>query len=134
VHVPAAAVEEANIDLAEVVLRELTRQTLEAHQRLHLVRANSANQFVQRALAAPVAREPRSPQQLDGTHIGLLGELGANERPVRFHLGRPADAPTRARVRADQRRHRRLSFDALYAALRDAGEFGHLLWPARRST
>jgi len=110
------------------VLRELTRQSLEAHQRPQLLaRPDRRNELVERALATGVARIPRSAQQLHTSHIRLLGQLGHQQLSKRPGLPRPAHASALALRRAVERPHRRLSRDALHAALRDAGELHHLL-------
>jgi hypothetical protein len=47
VHAALAAVEKAHVDLAEVVLGELAEETLEAHHRPRLVRAQLSQQVVE---------------------------------------------------------------------------------------
>jgi hypothetical protein len=60
-----AATEEADLHLPEVVLRELARDPLEAHERLHRARPSGGDQVVQSALAAAVPFQARATQNLE---------------------------------------------------------------------
>jgi hypothetical protein len=66
-----AAVVEAHDDLAEIVLRELARHAFEANQRLLLLRPQRRDEAVERALAAGVALQPGSTENLDAEQVRL---------------------------------------------------------------
>ena len=74
-HALGAPVEEAHVDVAEVVLRELAREALEADHRPQPLGPQLLDQRVQGALAAGVALELRAAEQLDGEHVRLGRKL-----------------------------------------------------------
>jgi hypothetical protein len=76
----------AHLHLAEVVLRELGGQPLEAHQRRDHARADGLRQRVQRALAPGVPRLFRTVQQLDGLEGRVLRQ--GLDQYVAIRLGR----------------------------------------------
>jgi cystathionine gamma-synthase len=57
--------------LAKVVLGELARQPIESRDQLGRSRSQSGDQTVQRALAAAVAPQTRTPQNLLRLSVGL---------------------------------------------------------------
>jgi hypothetical protein len=115
-----AAVEVAHFDLAEVVLRELTRHALEAHQRARGLRPQLAHQLIERALAAAVALPAQPVQDLHGRQPRLSREHGHHALPKGCRHAGSSHAPL-ARLRHVARvLDRRLAADRPYAALRDS--------------
>jgi hypothetical protein len=69
-----ASVDEGDVDVPEVVLRELAGQPLEAHDGSHARRAQSSDQRVERGLVPRVARLRRATKQLLRRQRGRLCE------------------------------------------------------------
>ncbi len=124
-HPAHAAVGERDIDLAEVVLRELAGQPLEAHLDGDARGAHRGDEFVQRALPARVAGQAGAPQDLDREQRRRLGDEIGHELPIRLGLARPAHARRRGRGQV-QLSHRRLLRHPAHGALVDADKARHL--------
>lgn len=88
---PLRSVEKRDVDVAEVMLRELAGEPFESHDRAKPLRAQLLHEPVERALPAVIALATRSTVQLQGHHVGLLGELGDEEIPERLRLRRTTD-------------------------------------------
>ena len=80
-----------DVDLAEVVLTELTRQPLEADQGAHLLRPCLGNHGIKGGLAARVALAARAPQHLDRPQRRLLLQDRGHEFPETLDDAGPAD-------------------------------------------
>jgi hypothetical protein len=104
-------VDEPHVHVAEIVLRELAWETLEAHQRPHQLRAQRRDERVQRALPARVPVEPGPPQDLQREQIGLAAENPGDELAEPLHRRRPTDAPSLALGRIVRAQHLRLRVD-----------------------
>lgn len=88
----------AHDHLAEVVLAEFARQSLEAHERRLHRRAHLGDEVVERALPAVVAAVPHAEEDLHRRELRLrLQDLG-DHLPVRLDLARTARPSPRRRV------------------------------------
>jgi hypothetical protein len=125
-HALPRAIEEAHVDLSEIVLREFSGETLESHERPHPRRSQRRDQLVQGGLTASVPVQLRAAQNFHGEQSRLARQDVGDDGSKRFRLGGPANRPSPAfGVRIDVR-DRRFTFDAADASERDAGELGHL--------
>ena len=69
---PRRPVHEADTHVAEVVLRELTGQPLEAHHRPRRLGPQGGDERVERTLPALVPVQPTSPQNLEREQLRLV--------------------------------------------------------------
>src|SRR6266849_460604 len=67
-------VDEPDVDLAEVVLREFPGQPLEADHRFRFLLAHRADQLVERALATGIPRELCPAEHFERQQLGLALE------------------------------------------------------------
>jgi len=88
---PPASVQEAHVDLAEVVLRELARQPLEADKRTDVRRADRRHEVVDDRLTARVAGQPGPAQHFERHHLGLVRQQPRHELSEGLRLGRSSD-------------------------------------------
>jgi hypothetical protein len=126
VHALLGAIDEGHLDLAEVVLRELTGQPLEAHDGALFRGALGGDERVERGLAAGVALELGAPEQLERHQLGLLLQHRRNEGAERLGLGGPADVMLLAHGPIVRARDGRLFLDAPDGSHRHARERSHL--------
>src|SRR6266496_1277854 len=119
------AAHEAHVDVAEVVLGELSGQPLEAPHRPGRLRPHRCDEGVERALPALVPLEPSPPQDLQREHVGLRCQRVHHEGPEHLSLRRAPDAPPLrlAWLHAD---HRWLFLDTTYCPLRRPCKPGYL--------
>ncbi len=126
---PAAGVVE--VDLAEVVLTELSRHAFEAHDRSDWHRPQPAHQLVHGALAPCVAMLlAEAPHDLPARQPAVLGQPALDGRRPRCGDRRTADPPLTHQALLPARRHRRFALDptdALHGhpALAGYGDLGH---------
>src|SRR5271169_3123101 len=94
-HDAAAAVQERDLYLAEIVLTELAGQPLEAHHQFHVTRTQARRQGVQRALAPFVPIQPSTPQDFHRQYLRVLLQELLHQNPERLgSAGAPDLAPS----------------------------------------
>ncbi len=113
VNAPLAAVDERDVHVPEVVLRELTGQPLEANHGHRAWRSRAGDERIERALVPRVSGLGRATQKLLRRQVRLLGEP----------LGH---------TRGEQRRLRR-SADPALASLRRVVHFAHVVFALHAS-
>lgn len=78
VHAPFPSIDVVDVDVPEVVLRELTGESFEANDRPRPLGPQLLHQLVELAAAVPLRF--RAAQQLERHHVGLHSELADEER------------------------------------------------------
>ena len=86
-----AAIEVADLHLAEVVLAELPGQPLKAHLQPHVVRPQACHQLVEGALAALVFLKAFTPKKLNRQQAGFLLQQLLDQGSKRLGDARPPD-------------------------------------------
>jgi hypothetical protein len=89
----ATTIEEVNIDLAEVVLREFASESFEAKEGRGGLGAQGGDEAIESRFSALIAVKLGAPKQLQGGEIGALLEPGDEPLPKGFGDRRPADTP-----------------------------------------
>jgi len=111
--------------LAEVVLRELARQSLEPHQRRHLTGPQRLGQGVDRGLAAGVAGQAGSVQQLHRAQGRLVPQRLPQDLPEGLRLRRSTNVPFGPLRLVIDGLDRGLVLDPPYRPHRHSGQGGH---------
>ena len=93
-HSPAGAVDESHVHLAEVVLTELARHTLETHLEVRRRRPELSDQVVHRGLAAVVAALATAAKNLQRHQPRVAVQQLDHERTIRLSLARPTHTAT----------------------------------------
>ena len=133
-HAPLGAVEKADKDLPEVMLRELARHPLEAHDGPRRRRPHRAHQGVQRTFRAIISRKLGAPQELHAEQRGILRQPPVHLRAIRRRFRRTANGPRAGRRSGPDVGDHRLSADALHAALAHPGQCRDLVPRVARPT
>jgi len=121
-----APIEKADVDFAEVVLREFSREALEPHERARRDRTQGADEIVERRLPTGIPGELRAPQDLDREELGFPRQQLDDQAPKGLGFRGATDVSPLALLRVIDLRHIRLTPDATDASERDAGELCHL--------
>jgi hypothetical protein len=118
----ALVIEEAHLDLPEIVLRKFTRQAFKPDERPDRLRPQGANQVVERGLSARVAVELDTPENFYGEEIRFAHQDFGDHGPKGFgRRGTPNGTPLPFLVVVAVR-DVRLTLDPAYASNADADE------------
>ena len=136
VHLRLSPVVIRDEDFAEVVLRKLSGQPLEPHQRRDHARPQRLRERIQRRLPARIACHPGAMQELDRPQRRVLGQRLHEDVAIGCGFRWTSDLASGALRSVIDRRDRRFGADASHRPQ------GHALsvatschvWPARRST
>jgi hypothetical protein len=115
-HSPARPIEEANVNLSEIVLRTFPSQTLEAHQRSDALRSQCRDQLVERRLPAGLPFQPCAAQNFHREQIRFAGQDVRDNGSKWFRLRRSANGPPLAFGLRIDVGDRRFTFDATDAS------------------
>jgi hypothetical protein len=122
----ASAVDETDLDLPEVVLRELARESLEANHRRLGHRADRGHKRVEGGLGADKAALPSPTEQLQGQKLRVVLELLEDEAAPGLGDRGTAQAAAATQGRVVDVLDQRLGLDAADLADRDAAALGHV--------
>jgi hypothetical protein len=125
-HALPCAIQKPDVDFAEVVLREFSRETLEPNERTDRGRTQGADEIVERRLPAGIPGELRAPQDLDREELGLPRQQLDDQAPKGLGLRGSTNVSLLALLRVIDLRHIRLTRGATDASEGHAGERSHL--------